>query len=99
MLYKNLPAAAWRRVFLQRLPLDLAAALRAVAAGRPREALAIGRAYRDAHRMRRHYANAPSSCDPVLPSYQGSIVLDYFVRGRRRFRDLPAERFRASYRS
>jgi hypothetical protein len=99
MLYKNLPAAAWRRVFLQRLPLDLAAALRAVAAGRPREALAIGRAYRDAHRMRRYYANAPSSCDPVLPSYQGSIVLDYFVRGRRRFRDLPAERFRASYRS
>jgi len=35
----------------------------------------------------------------VLPSYQGSIVLDYFVRGRRRFRDLSAERFRASYRS
>jgi hypothetical protein len=101
MLYKNLSSAAWRRVFSQRLLLDGAAALRALASGRPREAFAILRAYRDAHRMHPLYADArpDGASDSVALPYDGSIVFDYFVRGRRRFQDLPAERFHPAYRS
>ena len=97
MLYKNLPPPVWRRVFPRRAALDALAASRALAAGRPEEAAAIARAYRDAHRLRRHYQSGrPSSGEPpVLPPYQGSIVWDYFARGRRRFSELPEHRFRA----
>ncbi len=96
MLYKNLPPRLWRRVLPQRVALDNVAALRALAAGRPREAYAITRAYRDAHRMQRFYAEErPSDDEPaLLPSYRGSIAVDYFLRGQRRFSALPAERFR-----
>jgi len=101
MLYKNVPPRVWRRILLQRIPLDVAAGLRAAALGRPHEALAILRAYRDALHMRQHYTDErpPAAAAPVLPSYQGSIVFDYFVRGRRHFSDLPAAHFRDAYRS
>lgn len=100
MLYKNLPPSAWRRTFLVRVLLDGLALLRALLSGRPAEAWAIVRAYRDAHRMRHHYADArPDSAEStVLPPYRGSIVADYFLRQRRHFSDLPAERFRPPYR-
>jgi len=95
LLYKNLPPARWRSTFPLRLLLDGIALLRALATGRRREAAAILRAYRDAHRMRRFYAGerptAPEAARP--PSYQGALVLDYFLKGRRRFSDLPVRRF------
>ncbi|QXD15304.1 glycosyltransferase family 2 protein [Rhodocaloribacter litoris] len=89
LLYKNLPPRAWRRIFPRRALLDALAAARALLAGRPAEAAAIARAYRDAHRMKDAYRDArPERCR-TGPYYRGSIVLDYFLRGRRRFRDLP----------
>ncbi len=96
MLYKNLPPRHWRQVFAARLALDGAAAARALAAGRPGEAAAIARAYRDAHHLSKHYADQrPSENEaPVLPPYRGSVVVDYFLRGRKRFSELPAARFR-----
>ena len=101
MLYKNLPPAEWRKVFPVRIALDGLAAVRALASGRPKEAAAILRAYRDAHRMRRHYTDQRpgSNEESVRPPYRGSIVLDYFVRNRKHFHDLPADRFRSRYRS
>lgn len=93
MLYKNLPRAAWARLLPQRVALDAAAALRALAAGRPAEAAAIARAYRDAHRLRDAYHEAPSVLPLSAPTYDGLIAADYFLRGRRRFQDLPPERF------
>ena len=97
MLYKNLPPSIWRRTAPQRLALDTVAALRALLMGRPREAQAIVRAYRDSYRMRSNYEDVrPQSVEEaVLPPYDGSIVVDYFLRRRRRFSDLPAERFRS----
>lgn len=93
LLYKNLPEREWRRVFSMRSALDAVAAARALAAGRPTEAAAIKRAYTDAHKMTGAYkAVRPESA--VLPTYRGSIVYDYFVRGRKRFSDLPQRRFR-----
>lgn len=96
LLYKNLPPAAWKKVFRERVALDGVAAARATASGRPGEAAAILRAYRDAHRMSKSYGGvrpAPRET-PVLPSYRGRIVADYFIRGRKRFSELPRENFR-----
>ena len=97
LLYKNLPPSAWRRLLPRRIALDALAALRALLAGRPAEAAAIGRAHRDAHQMASAYVDArPDETEPpVLPPYRGSIVVDYFLRGRTRFSDLPPERFRS----
>ncbi|MDZ4699696.1 MAG: glycosyltransferase family 2 protein [Rhodothermales bacterium] len=95
MLYKNLPRRRWPAVFLARILLDGLAILRATATGHFAEAGSILRAYWDAHRMRRFYAGErPTGGEAsVLPSYRGSIVVDYFVRGRRRFSELPSARF------
>lgn len=95
MLYKNLPPSAWRRVFPIRILLDGLAAMRALAAGRWREAHAILRAYRDAHRMKSEYdgMRPASKNEEVLPPYRGSIVLDYFLKKRRRFTELPGDHF------
>lgn len=92
LLYKNLPRRAWPPVLVQRVMLDAVATLRALVTGRPREALAIVRAYAHAHRMKRHYPDRPAR--GPLPDYRRSIVWDYFVRRRKRFTDLPARAFR-----
>lgn len=96
LLYKNLPPAAWRRTFPVRAVLDAAAMLRALVQRNPAEALAILRAYAAAHTMSKAYRDQrpPKDAPPVLPPYRGSIVVDYFLRGRKRFSDLPPERFR-----
>ena len=96
-LYKNLPPAAWRRTLPLRLACDLAALGRTLALGNVQEAEAILRAYRDAFHLRPHYRG--SRPDPsgriVLPPYRGLVPVDYFVRGRRTFADLPDTSFRA----
>ena len=100
MLYKNLSPRDWWRRFPVRVGLDIVAAGRALMMGRTEEALAIARAYKDAH-SRCHVYNdqRPGPGDPVvLPPYRGSIVLDYFLRGRLNFQDLPSERFRKQFR-
>ncbi len=95
MLYKNLPAARWRRVFPARLFVDALALGRALVTGRLDEFIAILRAYADAHGMSRAYkTQRPASLPPgAEPSYRGSIVFEYFLKKRRRFQDLPASRF------
>lgn len=100
MLYKNLPPQAWRRLFPFRAALDGLAAMRALATGHPAESQAIVRAYRDAHRLKKHYADARPSVNElsIPPPYRGSIVLDYFLRNRRTFSALPDALFRARWR-
>jgi len=96
MLYKNLPPGVWRRTFARRVLLDGAAAVRALLTGSGGDASAIVRAYADAHRMSKAYRHSrPGASEtPVLPPYRGSIVADYFLRGRRHFSDLPERLFR-----
>lgn len=95
LLYKNLPPRAFARALAARRALDASAAARAVASGNAAEADAIRRAWRDARSSFRHYASARPAAEEVhrLPLYHGSVVLDYFARGRRHFSDLPPERF------
>ena len=93
MLAKNLPLRERRRVLRARRALDAVAASRAWIAGRRDEARAIRQAWTDARAVIPTIAG-PSADEPaVLPPYRGSLVLDYFLRGRRRFQDLPAGRF------
>lgn len=95
MLYRHLSPKAWRRLFPRRLALDAAAAARALASGNVGEARAIGRAYAEAHRMKRTFdADRPDRDDPsVFPPYRRSVVADYFARGRKAFAELPARGF------
>ena len=95
LLFKNLPPAEWRRVFPMRAALDATAAVRALAAGRPREAAAICRAYADALQMKDAYRSErpDDAADAVLPPYRRSIVVDYFLRGVRTFAALPEDAF------
>ncbi len=94
MLYKNLTPRQWRRVFPLRAALDGLAMLRASVQGNFREAAAIFRAYNDAHRLKQAYASSrPRHPSATPPCYRGSVVLDYFVRGRRHFSELPSHRF------
>jgi len=95
MLYKNLPPSEWRRTVPLRLACDTAALGRSLALGRTQEAHAILRAYRDALQMRQHYRDRrPNSSErTVRPPYRGLVPVDYFLRGRRTFNDLPAANF------
>jgi hypothetical protein len=100
MLYKNLPDRAWRKTLALRCVFDVAAAASLLASGRTGEAWAVVRAYRDARRMRRTYQGTrPAGTDPVvLPPYRGILPVEYYLRGRTTFGDLPVSRFRADWR-
>jgi GT2 family glycosyltransferase len=91
MLYRNQPTSQWLLTLMVRPILDAAAAMRALLTGQPAEAWAIIRAYAAAHRMKSLIE------DPDLPyvslPYPRSVVLDYFVRGRKHFSDLPGDVF------
>jgi len=95
LLYKHLSPAQWRRVFPERILYDAAAAARALALGKPAEARAVVRAYADAHQLKHAFADdrPRTGAETVDPSYRGSIVWDYFVRGHQTFQELPPERF------
>lgn len=95
MLAKNLPPREARRVLRARRALDAVAAARAWIGGSREEAAAIRRAWREARQIIRTIAPPPPDEPPVLPPYRGSVVLDYFLRGRRAFSDLPEDRFTA----
>lgn len=87
MLYRNQPTRTWLLTLLVRPVLDGTAALRALLKGDAREGWAIVRAYAAAHRMKSLIT------DPDLPyiplPYRRTVVVDYFLRGRTRFTDLP----------
>jgi GT2 family glycosyltransferase len=101
MLYKNLSPADWRRTLPGRLLLDVLAFGYLIAQGKVRQGLAIVRGYRDAVDLFARYTDErPGEKTPgstVLPPYRGSIVVDYFLRGRRTFRELPPAKFRPPY--
>ena len=96
MLFKNLPPRTFRRILAVRVLLDAVTALRSIVLLRPGEAWAIVCAYAGAHVLRSSYSSdeTPASDDPpILPNYRGSIVIDYFLRNRKKFSDLPKHRF------
>jgi GT2 family glycosyltransferase len=97
MLAKNLPPPEARRALRGRRLLDAVAAARSWIGGNRAEADAIRRAVREARERIRTVEPPPEAERPVRPPYRGSVVLDYFLRGRRRFSDLPASAFRSGW--
>jgi len=91
MLYRNLPTSQWLLILLIRPLLDGVAALRALLTGQPKEAWAIVRAYASAHQMR---SLVKDSRLPYVPlPYRRTVVTDYFLKGKKRFSDLPVKAF------
>lgn len=93
MLYKNLPASQWWRVFPQRIVMDGIALVRFVGLGEFAQAGAVMRAYWQAHRMKSGYER-PTDGGTVPPSYAKSIVADYYLRGKKHFSELESKDFR-----
>ena len=90
MLVKNLPPDRLAGVLRRRVVLDAAAAARALASGHTDEARAVARAWRDFRRLAPTLSRPAPGERPVLPSYRGSVVADYFARGKTHFSDLTA---------
>lgn len=96
MLYKNLPPGHRVRVLTFRVLTDFLALIRVLLQGHFKDFTAILRAYRHCLKMIAPYRETRPGRDetPVLPPYRRSIVVDYFLLGRRHFSDLSARRFR-----
>lgn len=90
MLYKNLPGNRLGRVLSLRMWLDRVAAVKFLLEGHRGEYLAVRKAHKEyrawkpALRRKREAINP----HPVSCVYQGHLLLDYFLLGRRRFSDL-----------
>lgn len=93
MLHKNLPVEHRSKMMFERFLYDLTSLIRSAVTLNWSDVGAITRAYRDYRRLRDDDPTPPIDQRSILPSYQGSVVVDYFLRGRRRFSDLPADRF------
>lgn len=97
LLHKHLSREALRRIEPARYALDTLAAAQATARGRFRDAGAIVRAHRDYRRLKRAIAPV-EGMTAVLPAYRRSVALDYYLRGKKRFSDLPQEAFEGPWR-
>ena len=97
MLDKNLPSTGRRRTILSRFLFDFGALLRTLATLNFGDAGAILKAYRDFLKLKdvKDPASDHSGAglSDVPPSYKGSVVIDYFLRGRKIYSELPRKRF------
>lgn len=98
MLHKNLPRERRRPMIFWRMVLDGLAALNFIAHGQFRHAHAIVHAHRQASRMIRElYPDEKLSADASLrgfhdaPNQPVSILWQYYVKGKKRFRETPSQ--------
>jgi GT2 family glycosyltransferase len=97
LLHRHLPPALFRKTEALRYAVDTVAASHALLTGRPADCLAIARAHRDYRALKR--VIPPLADQPyVLPPFEGSIVLDHFLRRKLTFADLEPARFRPGWR-
>ena len=84
MLYKNLERKTGKRVLFVRFWLDCLAMAVFFVKGEFANAKSVCRAYRDYFKMRKNYTPA-ADCHQLSGVYKGSIVVAYFLRGRKKF--------------
>lgn len=101
LLCKNLPPRKRRRVIFIRKMLDGISAARFLLQGSPKDCFAVLRAHRAYSGMKKVYRgtggkrNEQSNSDivslkyPLSGIYQGSIVIDFFIRGRKTIDQFP----------
>lgn len=87
MLYKNLTPAIGRRVLFVRFWMDMLAAGLFLVKGEWENVKSVFRAYRDFRGMKRNYKPVTVS-RKVDGVYRGSIVLAYFLGGKKKFMQL-----------
>ena len=95
LLFKNLPADRLLKVYIARVFLDSIAAVKFLLGGGLMSCIAVTRAhfsflrtFRKTMRKRKQNSNKNVSC-----IYQGNIVMDYFLGGKKTFSQLPEEKF------
>lgn len=94
LLYKNLPRRGKGWIIFRRMVLDGISALRFLFQGAFKDFAAVIRAHRAYYGMKKRYAgtkysNKTDQNDVLVQGiYPGSIVADFFLRGKRAFGDL-----------
>lgn len=90
MLYKNLPESRRRRVLALRIMLDWVAALSFLAKGHTGEFRAVFKAHRQYRQWKPSLKAKRALLDPKEVSciYGGKLLVDYHLRGKKRFSDL-----------
>ncbi|MFA6351411.1 MAG: glycosyltransferase family 2 protein [Bacteroidales bacterium] len=93
LLRKNLPSHRKRRVLFSRMIFDGIAAIKFLLEGKPRFFAAIFKAHCDFYRQPVNKSGPPDSAGANAPHqfpgwYNRSIVLDFFILGKRQFTDL-----------
>ena len=91
LLYKNLPLKEGRRLLWARRLCDAAAFMMFLGTLHVPDALAVLRAHRDYRRMRHSYTGIQPPERNLLkehPGSQRSIIVDYYLRRRRKFSQL-----------
>lgn len=95
MLYKNLPDSELNRILVIRWLLDLVAAIHLLLSGKSANALSVLKAQRDFLRMRKEFAERRKDnlqrtvATDLQGRYKGSILFDYYIKGRKTFSSLP----------
>ena len=90
MLYKNLPSKRKGCVMALRMVLDIVAACKFLLEGHPKEFSAVMQAHRDYRRWKPSLQEKRRRIDPheVSCVYQGPLLLDYYLRGKKKFSQL-----------
>lgn len=95
MLYKNLPGDRLFPVFFKRLLLDGVAALKFLFDGGYKDLFAVVRAHMSFYRMipqlRKERKKSPHY--RVSKMFRGNIVVEHFIRGKKKFSELNPEKF------
>ncbi len=91
LLYKNLPRHKKGRIIFMRMMLDGVSALRFLFQGAAKDFWAVIRAHVAYHKVKQSYRiqnNIQNNNVIVAGIYPGSIVADFFLRGKKRFQQL-----------
>ena len=92
MLYKNLPAGLLKKIMFSRFLFDYAAAFQLFITGKPKNALSVFKARRDYKKMqpdfkeKRNQNMLLSKTDITTDIYLNSIVLDYYLKGKKTYK-------------
>lgn len=95
MLYKNLPANRLVPIFIFRLLLDGVAAFKFLVDGGFADFWAVVRAHMSFYRRYPKHRKKRKGIihTPVSNIYRGNIVVDHFIRRKKKFSELPASKF------
>jgi GT2 family glycosyltransferase len=89
LIYKNLPKNELKSVLRKRRFLDFVAAIVFLLQAKPKEAIAVRKAYKAFNEMKKYYQSSGESVHSYPDCvYHRSIVVDAKLKGKKRFEDL-----------